>query len=121
MFRERMPCFDMTGDDVHPLAGKLQSAARSLEGVRFRPQGRSRAGCDCLGLAILVARDAGLAIDAPAFPLRGLDLATSRSWLTDLGCRERTAAQSGDLLLQSPATLQVHLALPLSYHPMNQN
>ncbi len=111
MFRVRMPCFDMTGDELHPLAEKLESAARSLEGVRFRPQGRSRAGCDCLGLTILVAQDAGLAMDVPAFPLRGFDLATSRGWLADLGCRERSKAQSGDLLLQSPATLQVHLAV----------
>jgi cell wall-associated NlpC family hydrolase len=101
----------MTEDELHPLAEKLELAARSLEGIRFRPQGRSRTGCDCLGLTILVAQDAGLAIDVPALPLRGFDLARGRSWLADLGCRERTAAQSGDLLLQSPASLQLHLAV----------
>lgn len=36
-------------------------AARGWLGVRWRHQGRTRAGCDCAGLVICVARELGLA------------------------------------------------------------
>jgi len=41
-------------------ADQVVAAARSYMGVRWHHQGRSRAGLDCAGLIICVARDLGL-------------------------------------------------------------
>lgn len=49
----------------------LGAVARTWVGVPFRHAGRSRAGVDCLGLAIAVAREAGIAApDADGYPRR---------------------------------------------------
>jgi cell wall-associated NlpC family hydrolase len=42
------------------LAQELIVAARTWEGVRFRHQGRSRTGVDCIGFPVCILRDAGL-------------------------------------------------------------
>lgn len=39
---------------------EIVAAARSYLGVRWHHQGRNRAGLDCIGLVIAVARDLGL-------------------------------------------------------------
>jgi len=39
---------------------EIVAAARSYMGVRWHHQGRTRAGIDCIGLVIAVARDLGL-------------------------------------------------------------
>jgi cell wall-associated NlpC family hydrolase len=45
---------------------EIQAAARSFVGVPFVHQGRSRAGCDCVGLLILVANAIGVeTVDRP--------------------------------------------------------
>lgn len=45
---------------------RLDEAARAYLGVPWRHLGRSREGLDCIGLALLAARDCGLAADDPA-------------------------------------------------------
>lgn len=41
----------------------LQTAARQYLGCKWHHLGRTRAGVDCLGLAILAARDAGRSLE----------------------------------------------------------
>lgn len=101
----------MLSSERHPRAEHLEAAARSLEGVRFRPQGRTQGGCDCLGLVLLVGQTAGLRIDVAPLPLRGLTVAHGMSLLRAVGCRPVDVAAAGDLLLGTPATLQLHLAV----------
>ncbi len=52
---------------------RIAEAARAYLGVPFHPHGRTRAGLDCAGLVLAVARDLGLVLrDVPPFyaPLR---------------------------------------------------
>jgi cell wall-associated NlpC family hydrolase len=42
----------------------IVAAARSYLGVRFHHQGRNRAGLDCAGLVVCVARDVGISTAA---------------------------------------------------------
>ncbi len=106
-----MPFFVMPGSGPHPQATQLEMAARSLIGVRFRPQGRDRNGCDCLGLALQTAWGGGVRIDMPPQPLRGLSARDGAVLLGGLGCRPVASPAAGDLLLQVPATLQLHLVV----------
>lgn len=109
MCRAQTPCCAMRNEE-HPRAERLQAAARSLVGVRFRPQGRSPHGCDCLGLGLQVAWAAGIRIDVRPLPMRGLGITDGVALLRELGCSPVTLARTGDLLLGAPATLQLHLA-----------
>jgi cell wall-associated NlpC family hydrolase len=103
----------MLSPDLHPRADQLEAAALAMVGTAFRPQGRGRTGCDCLGLVLVAAAAAGVRIQLPLQPMRGVGLEDARRRLRDLGCRAMpaAAAQVGDVLLQAPATLQVHLAV----------
>ncbi len=111
MFPAQMPCFDMQEADGHPAAARLEEIARSLVGIRFRPQGRDLHGCDCLGLAVQVAQGAGLIVNVPHMPLRGSKIEEAQDLLRRSGCTQVEVARPGDLLLQGPATLQLHLAI----------
>lgn len=90
------------------------AAARSMVGVRFRPQGRDRSGVDCLGLVLLSAAAAGIRVPPlPAFGLRGTSEDEARIWLARVGLTPRAdgRAMAGDILLSVPASAQVHLAV----------
>ena len=86
----------------------IVSRARSVLGVRFRPQGRDPAyGLDCVGL---VAWAAGLE-DVPAdYALRGGDPAAIAALLDGFGRRVETALP-GDVLLFAAGAAQFHLAV----------
>ncbi|MFO1152742.1 MAG: NlpC/P60 family protein [Rhodospirillales bacterium] len=47
-------------DAYRPTRDTIVAAAREYLGVPWRHQGRSRAGLDCVGLLVMVARDLGL-------------------------------------------------------------
>lgn len=111
MCRARMPCSVMQPAEGHPEAIRLEQIARSLVGVPFRPQGRDSHGCDCLGLAVLVAVRAGIPVEVPPLPLRGSGLDDALDHLRRIGCIEAAVALPGDLMIQMPATLQLHLAI----------
>lgn len=111
MCRAPMRCSAMRPIDRHPEADRIEEIARSLVGVRFRPQGRDPRGCDCLGLSVLVAARAGISVDVPPQPMRGSGLEVAIDRLRRNGCTQVEFAQPGDLMLQAPATLQVHLAV----------
>jgi cell wall-associated NlpC family hydrolase len=51
-----------------PPVPQLARAARGYLGVPWRHRGRDRNGLDCLGLVVLAARGAGLAVAEPAEP-----------------------------------------------------
>ncbi|MEA3040929.1 MAG: hypothetical protein QOC65_418 [Sphingomonadales bacterium] len=87
--------------------------ARSLIGVRYRPQGRSEeTGLDCIGVAIL---SFGAAVDAVPrdYRLRGSGLRAIEAELERHGLvRGSTLApRAGDLGLFAPGAGQVHLAI----------
>jgi hypothetical protein len=84
--------------------------ARSLVGAPFRPQGRSRDGIDCVGVA-------AFALDLPdgAVPrdygLRGTPPETLVAALRKLGLAEADDAEPGDIALFVPGPAQLHLAV----------
>lgn len=85
--------------------------AKSLIGIRFRPQGRSiESGLDCIGVAVI-----SYALDAALVPsdyrLRSADkprlLAGLNRYFRPISCKR---AEAGDLLLCAAAD-QLHLAV----------
>jgi hypothetical protein len=99
--------------EPHPGADRVVAAARRLVGTPFRPQGRDEGGLDCLGVALAAARGAGIERRLPAFALRGTGLGEGEAWLRRCGCRAVPLAEAmaGDILLQVPAAVQLHLAV----------
>jgi hypothetical protein len=55
-----------------------------------------------------------LDIDVPPLPLRGLNAGDGVRLLGAIGCRPVGSPGAGDLLLQVPATLQLHLVMLVS-------
>jgi len=103
----------MPGLDRHPSADLLEAAALAMVGVGFRPQGRGDRGCDCLGLVLHVAAAAGIHVELAPQPLRGMRPKDARILLEGLGLVEVAPEHAGvgDVLMQVPATLQLHLAV----------
>lgn len=97
----------------HPAGPAIVAAARSLLGTRFRAQGRSAAGVDCLGLVVVACARADVPIEGavPMPALRGTAPEAAARWLMAAGARPVGRAAPGDLLLARPAALQVHLAI----------
>jgi murein DD-endopeptidase / murein LD-carboxypeptidase len=92
---------------------RIARRARSLVGIRFRPQGRDpMLGLDCVGTAAAAA-------DIPAgrvrrdYAMRGQHLAAIEHELCDLGCQpvpvERAVA--GDLLVCHAGPAQFHIVV----------
>lgn len=85
--------FSVSGADV-------VRAARSFIGCRYRHQGRSREGVDCIGLPVLVRAELGL----PALDVEGYARRTTDSEMLNF-CRShmrevmRDQLQPGDLLV----------------------
>jgi cell wall-associated NlpC family hydrolase len=90
-------------------AERVVQRARSLIGVRFRPQGRSPAsGLDCIGVV-------AAAVEAPAPPgdyaLRGGSAARLAEALAAAGLCRVEAAAAGDVVVLAPGQGQLHLAV----------
>jgi murein DD-endopeptidase / murein LD-carboxypeptidase len=87
----------------------IVAGARALIGVRFRPQGRSRAsGLDCIGL---VATAIGAPNPPRDYPLRGGSAARLTAGLAAAGLRPVEAARPGDVLVLAPGPAQLHLGI----------
>lgn len=100
--------------DWHPRARLVVEGARRLVGAPFRPQGRGRAGYDCLGVVLAAADHAGILIEAPAdYELRFHDLDEVESKLDNAGwiAGPRRNARPGDVLLGCPAHGHIHFAV----------
>ncbi|MEA3015540.1 MAG: hypothetical protein QOI38_262 [Sphingomonadales bacterium] len=94
-------------------AAEVVARARSLIGVRYRPQGRSEeTGLDCIGVAIL-AFDAPVEAVPRDYRLRGTDLQAIEAELERHGLVRGGAfdPRAGDLGLFVPGPAQVHLAV----------
>lgn len=95
-------------------AERLLASARGFAGVPFRHLGRNRAGVDCVGLILLAAAEADVAIDDPgAYAMfhRGHDLS---AWLAARFDRVLPLAdhRDGDILLFASGThLPCHVGL----------
>lgn len=85
----------------------VASRARALIGTRFRPQGRSPAGIDCVGLAA-----AALGRPAPAdYALRGGSPERLAAGLREAGLRRRRKRRAGDVLAMRSGPQQLHLGI----------
>lgn len=98
---------------------RFVQAARGFCGVPFRHHGRTRGGLDCVGLVLLAAGAAGIAIDDPgryARFSRGHDLS---EWLRARFDRA-DAMRDGDILMfSSQAThLPCHVGLRATRHAL---
>lgn len=98
----------------HPRADLILAAARTCLGVRFRPQGRTTEGLDCLGLALFCCETLGLGVPPPpAIGMRGCapEEARRQLLLRGFALRPTGRALAGDLLVASPGALQLHFAI----------
>jgi cell wall-associated NlpC family hydrolase len=99
----------VTGADV-------VTAARLWLGVRYRHQGRSREGVDCIGLPVCVRADLGL----PAFDAEPGYAPTSMSTAMLDYCKgnmvevSRDDLQPGDILVQMSGAVR-HMAIVCDY------
>ena len=91
----------------------IAARARSLVGVRFRPQGRSpELGLDCVGLAAL-STDVPVERVRRDYALRGQRLAQIEHELCDLGLQPVCGqeAEAGDVLVFEAGPAQLHMAI----------
>ena len=91
----------------------IAARARSMVGVRFRPQGRDpKLGLDCVGLAALAA-EVPLERVRRDYALRGQRLADIEHELRELGLHPVAGHQAatGDVLVFEAGPAQLHLAV----------
>jgi cell wall-associated NlpC family hydrolase len=91
----------------------IAARARSLVGVRFRPQGRDpELGLDCVGLAA-VAADLPVNRVRRDYALRGQRLAEIEHELSDLGLQPVCGreAEAGDVLVFGAGPAQLHMGI----------
>jgi cell wall-associated NlpC family hydrolase len=91
----------------------IVAAAQAAVGTRFRPQGRvANLGLDCVGVALLAARAAGVVLDAvPPYAINGDHGDRLDRVLAAIGCERVLTALPGDLLVVAPAPGRRHLAV----------
>ena len=87
---------------------QIVAAARALIGARFRPQGRSPTGLDCVGL---VAAALGVERVPRDYPLRGGSAARLDGELAKAGLGRVDRARAGDVLVMKAGAAQLHLGI----------
>lgn len=104
----------MTGADV-------VTAARLWLGVRYRHQGRSREGVDCIGLPVCVRAELGLApMDAGAYGRVSLGSEMLDYCKANMGEVARDNLQPGDILVQMDGAVR-HMAIVCDYPLCNDS
>lgn len=93
---------------------EIVAAARSYLGTRYHHQGRNRAGIDCAGLIVCVARDLGVEVGDVAGYARTPDGDSLRRAVEGQAVRVATA-QPGDILLMRFDGDPQHLAIMTDY------
>ena len=93
------------------MAAKDAVRALALAGVPFRPQGRDRAGMDCVGMCLATYRIPAEQVRCD-YRIRGDHrrevMASLAKWFWRVG---KLDARAGDLMLLSVASDQLHLAV----------
>lgn len=88
------------------------AAARHCVGTPFRPQGRVPGlGLDCVGVIVVAAAAAGIAVEVPPYALSGEHDARLVVALRQHGCRAVAEADDGDILVMAPSPRQRHLGI----------
>ncbi|NUB24705.1 C40 family peptidase [Azospirillum brasilense] len=93
---------------------RFLEAARSYIGVKWRHQGRSRTGLDCVGLVLLAARDIGYITEEVDFTeyRRAPDHAVLASMLNEHVERiEVSEIGPGDIVLMNFAAFPTHIGV----------
>jgi lipoprotein Spr len=92
---------------------RIVAAARALVGTPFRLHGRSPAtGVDCVGLALLSARAAGLNVEEPPpYRLHAGATPPVEIWMHAAGFVAPRLACAGDIVLVRISPLQPHLVI----------
>lgn len=94
------------------ISAAIVEAVRAAVGTRFRAQGRlSGVGLDCVGVALLAAQAAGVAVKAESYALGGDHAGRIEAAMMALACRQVADPLPGDLLLLAPLPRQRHLAV----------
>lgn len=97
---------------MHRHAARIVEAVRGCIGARFRPQGRDRDhGLDCIGVAMIAARAAGVDLRSPPYRLGGDHEAVLDIALAAAGLQRLTIPLPGDLLAVAPTACRRHLAI----------
>lgn len=90
---------------------EIIAAAQSYLGVRYHHQGRSRAGIDCAGLLVCVARDVGISTNGDQMGYsRTPDGKSLKAALDGFG-RRVDVFQPGDFLLMRFDSQPQHIAI----------
>lgn len=91
----------------------IVAAARAAVGARFRLHGRDPAlGLDCVGLAAIACRAAGISGAIPAdYALRGGDPGNVAAIIAGLGLERAETPAPGDVVLLATGPGQLHLAI----------
>ncbi|HEX7871854.1 MAG TPA: peptidoglycan endopeptidase [Sphingobium sp.] len=93
---------------------RVRDVALSLLDVPFRLHGRSaETGVDCVGLALLCVREAGVVVpDPPAYRMRTGGMAAAPGWLRRAGFVPGEGGRwPGDLVIVRVSALQLHLVI----------
>ena len=100
--------FSVSGADV-------VDVARGFLGVKYRHQGRSREGVDCIGLPVCVRAELGLPpMDATGYAKRTVDSEMLDFCRANMVPVDRASLQPGDLLVQMTGQLR-HIAIVGDY------
>jgi cell wall-associated NlpC family hydrolase len=107
----------MPTDRPVPTDQDVVAAARGYLGVPWRHQGRSRAGLDCGGLVVLVARDLGLAdYDVLGYSRHAQGQSLVRHFAAVMDATPPAAMRSGDVLVFAEAAWPCHAAILSTKH-----
>lgn len=89
--------------------------ARSFIGTKYRHQGRSREGVDCIGLPVCVRAELGLpAMDESGYAKRSVGTEMLDYCRSNMVVVDRASLQPGDLLVQMTGLLR-HIAIVGDY------
>lgn len=88
---------------------KLVEVARSYLGVKWKHQGRSRAGVDCVGLVIIALHDCGIPINARANYGRTPYFVEAKKELIKFAYRE-SFMSAGTIVVYKMTTVHIAIA-----------
>jgi len=107
--------FSVSGADIVRVARSFCGAKGVREAVRYRHQGRSREGVDCIGLPVCVRAELALApMDAFGYGKRSADTEMLDYCRVNMVEVTREELQPGDILVQISGVVR-HMAIVCDY------